>query len=358
MLLGTPYSFLECIIKILTLTLLILISNSVLSKTQRLTKKIIQTQKIRQEAEEARAKLELEQAAVTPDESIAATNKYIANQWDYLNRSVDTFFTNKTSPLKNRSSIFLSLTATKTESQKPARDVDFKLRFDLPNTTSNLKIIIEKQQDDIGNALSDNSVSSSKSIQKNGRPISQKDSQYTAGANILLKNKNLFMSQLKFGIKIDMPINPSLKLDLNKEYKLNALNVFLLQKFLFYRQEGFQEISQISFQRKINEKFQIDQVNSLVWADENDDFLLRNSVILTQNLAKEKSLTYSIGANARLSPTYYYESYDTSISYSQRLYQDWLFSSFTVGANFPKGENFNDIKFVQMKLDIFFNEKN
>ena len=294
---------------------------------------------------------------MTPDNTIAATNTYIANQWDYINRSVDTFFTNKASPTTNRSSIFLSLSATKSEGSKFSNDTNFQLKFDLPNTTQNLKIIIEKQQDDIGNVLSDNSVTSSKAVEKNGKAVSQKDSNYTVGANILLKNKNRFTSQLKFGIRIDMPVNPSLKLDLQKDYKSDFVNVTLLQKFLFYRQEGLQEISQIQFSKKLNDTFQLDQINSLVWADENDDFLLRNSLILTQALAKEKAMTYSIGANARLSPALYYESYDTSISYSQRLYQEWLFTSLTVGANFPKGEDFKDIKFIQLRFDIFFKEK-
>lgn len=370
----------ECIIKHTLLIFSLLFSLSIFSETDRLvnierqTKKY-QLLKVRIDAELARAKLEseqaemarkqkeaedirkAEQASVTPDSGIATTNEYIANKWDFINRSVDTFFTNKESPAENRSSIFLSLSGTKSEGQKISNDVNFKVRFDLPNTTKNLKIIIEQQQDEIGNVLSDSSVPNTKAVEKNGKPVSQKVSYYTAGANFLLQKKNQFTSQLKFGIRLDMPINPSVKLDLQKDYKSNIVNVSLAQKIFFYRQEGLQEISQVSFNRKLNDIFQLDQINSLVWADENDVFLLRHSLILTQALAKEKSLTYSIGANARLSPAFYYESYDASLSYSQRLYQEWLFTSFTIGANFPKGNDFKDNKFVQLRFDIFFKEK-
>lgn len=340
-------------------------------KKERITKNRL----IRIEAEKARSTLETElaveakkikeaedirkaeQASVTPDKMIEATNVYIANSWDLFNRSVDTYFTNTNSPTENRSSIFLSLSGTKRESQKADTDVDFQLRFDLPNTTKNLKIIIEKQQDDIGSALGDNSVSTSKTVVKNGKAISQKSSNYTAGANLLLSQTDKFTSLLKFGIRIDMPLNPSLKMELHKDISTKFISISMLQKFLFYRQEGLQEISQISFNKKLNDVFQLDQVNSLVWADENDDFLLRNGLILSQALEKEKIMTYSIGANARLSPAYYYESYDTSISYTQRLYQAWLYTSLTIGAEFPKSNDFKDVKFVQLKFDIFFREK-
>lgn len=322
------------------------------------------TLKAREEAEAARSKLEeaeairkAEQASVTPDKSIQATNEYIATSWDMINRSVDTFFTNKESPTVNKSSLFLSLSAGKSESSKLENKIDFQAKFDFPNTTKNLKIVIEKQQDEIGNVLSDKSVTSTATIVKNGKQVSRTESSYTAGANLLLRQTKSFTSLIKFGIRIEMPLNPSLKLDLQKEIPTKAFNISLLQKFLFYRQEGFQEISQISLSRKLNETFTLSQTNSLVWADENDDFLMRNGIVLSQSLAPEKALTYSIGANARLSPAFYYESYDTSVSYTQKLYQDWLYTSFTVGANFPKEKDFTDVKFVQLRLDIFFKEK-
>ena len=89
--------------------------------------------RIRKEAETARTELEAteairkaEQASVTPDKSIEATNEYIANSWDTFNRSVDTFFTNTNSPTENRSSVFLSTSGIKREGQKFDTEIDFK----------------------------------------------------------------------------------------------------------------------------------------------------------------------------------------------------------------------------------------
>lgn len=284
------------------------------------------------------------------------TNQYIATKWDQLNRTVDTFFTNKASPLKNKSNIFVYSSFTKAEGTPLQSQYDFQLKFDLPNTTKKLKIVIEKQQDEISDALSDTSVANDKVISKKSTISRPQKTNYTAGVNYLLSKSKYFVSFIHFGIRIDMPINPSLKIDLQKIIKTKHMNIGLSQKFIEYRQEGFQEISQVSFTKKLSKRIQIDQSNSLVWTDETDVFALRNSFVLSQDLGSERSLSYSVGANAKLSPIFNYESYDTSISYRQLLYDDWFYGTLSLGANFPKTSHFNDEKFVQVRFDLFFKE--
>lgn len=294
------------------------------------------------------------------DQEIDATNQYIASRWDQFNRSVDTFFTNKSSPAKNKSSIFVYSTFYKQEGDPIDTQYDFQLRIDLPNTSKKLKIIIEKEQDDISNVLNDKTVINKKAITataKGGaRTLGTKDNRYTAGAKMLLSQSKYFVSFIHFGIRLDMPLNPSAKIDMKKDLKFKHFNIGLSQKFNMYRQEGLQEISQVVFNKVLTETLQTDLVNSLVWSEETDRFDLRNSLVFSQNLGDEKGISYSIGANAKFSPTYYYDSYDTSISYRQLLYRDWLYGTLSVGANFPKASNFNDEKFVQIRFDIFFRE--
>lgn len=286
------------------------------------------------------------------------TNQYIATKWILINRNVDNFFTNKkSSTSENHSSIFVYSSFYKKEGQKIEMEHDFQLKFDLPNTTKKLKIVIEKQQDDIGNAISDTSAPDNKTLSKEGGGTRRKnDTHYEAGANFLLSQSKYFISFLHFGIRLDVPLNPSIKLDLQKDFTTEYVNIGLLQKIIMYRQEGLQNVSQLSFNKKWNETFQTDFVHSLVWSDETDILVLRNSIILYQDLGNERGLSYSVGANARFKPTFYYDSYDTSVSYRQRLYNDWLYGTFTVGAGFPKANNFDDEKFVQIRVDLFFKE--
>jgi hypothetical protein len=286
---------------------------------------------------------------------LEAGNQYIASEWDLINRTVDMFFTNQGSKTsQNSSSVFAYTSFTKSEGSPGKTAYDFQLKFDLPNTTKKLKIVVEKQQDEISNALSDNAVSNNKTISQDGKTFTKTETHYTAGVNYLLNKSSHFVSYLHFGIRLDLPINPSLKLNLEKVLKTEYVNIGLMQKFILYRQEGFQEISQISFGKKLNTNFQADLVNSLVWTDEKDIFVLRNAFVLGQDLGNEKSLSYSVGANAKLAPTTYYDSYDTSVSYRQLLYNTWLYGTVAVGANFPKDNHFKDDKFVQIRIDVYF----
>ena len=82
----------------------------------------------------------------------------------------------------------------------------------------------------------------------------------------------------------------------------------------------------------------------------------RNNFVLYHSLGTEKGLTYSVGANTRFHP-YRYDSFDTSLSYRQLMYKDWLFGTWTIGADFPKDNHYKDEKFFQFKLDLFFKEK-
>lgn len=275
------------------------------------------------------------------------TNQYIATRWESLNRTVDLYFTNQSSEL-NESSIFVYTSAYKREGQKPEVDFDFQLKFDLPNTTEKLKIVIERQQDDISNALTDTSAPETK-----GR----KDrNDYAASANYFLKKSKSFISSLRFGVKLNLPMNPYVKLEAQKTFKSKLVNLGLSQKIIYYRQEGLQNISQFNLSRKLSKYFQLDQVNSLVWTDQTDEIIIRNSLALYQNLGDEKSLSYSLGANAKTSKTYHYYNYDASISYRQLLYANWLYGTFTTGADFPKEVDFEDKKFIQIRFDIFFKE--
>lgn len=335
---DTPFSHLGSVIKIITLFLLILFSLSVMSEDIPPTPAT---------------------TATTIEEDINASNQYIATKWDQLNQRVDTFFTNQgTQSSKSKSSILFYSSFYQKEGKSLDSKYDLQIRFDLPNTTKKLKIVIEKQQDEISNAISDTSVTGHKIITKDGRVINANDeSHYTAGASILLKQSKYFASFFNFGIRLDMPLNPFAKIELRKDIVMNFLTIGLSQKVIAYRQQGLENVSQLAFSKKLNNTFQTDLINSLVWSDVSDTLVLRNNFILTQILGEEKGLSYSLGANAKFSPTFYYESYDASISYKQLLYMDWLYGTWTLGVDFPKASHFNDEKFVQFRIDLFFREK-
>jgi hypothetical protein len=284
------------------------------------------------------------------------TGKLISSEWRLFNRTVDTFFSNKYyREGENKSSILISTAFIKSEGKGGEGDFDLQMRFDLPQMTKKLKIVIEREQNEIKKALTDENVTRNKRqtrVSSSYKSIAENS--YTAGADYLLLKLKNFTSLMKFGFRLDLPINPYLKLNLSREIKTKYVDINLMQTFLLYRQAGLQEITSMGFIRKFNEDYQLEQLNSLVWTDEKDVYELRHSLTLYQNLSEKKALSYALGANAKLSPTFSYNSYDASVSYRMLLHSNWLYGTSTVGAEFPKALNFKDDKFVQLRLDAFF----
>lgn len=275
----------------------------------------------------------------------APTNNYIGSEWRLFNRNVDSFFTNQHYLVdENQSTLSAYANFYSKEGQSLDKQYDLEAKIDLPQTTKKLKLIIEKEKDEVVKATTDENVTTSKNV----------PSKYSAGASYLLSQSKNFTSLIRFSLRIELPLNPSVKINLHKDIKNDYFDIGLFQKIILYRQEGFQEVSQFSLFKKWNKIFQSDFLNSLVWTAKSDAFALRNNIIVYQNVGHEKALTYSVGANAKLSPKFYYDSYDASASYRQLVYSNYLYGTFTIGADFPKANNFNDEKFVQLRAEVFF----
>lgn len=281
-------------------------------------------------------------------------NKYIASRWRLLNYQVDTFFSNKKYDFENNESNFsMHGLAYKKEGSDWENEFNFKAKIHLPATTKKLKLVIEQDQDDLKKAMSDEFVKSDSDDQTK---VSKKSSErYSAALSYLLNNTEDFNASFKFGLRIDMPLNPSLKFNINKLITFTYFSIELSQDFILYRQEGFSEISSANISRSWSKKLRTDFINTVAWSNETSIFLLRNNFLTFYKLDEKRTLTHSIAATAKFRPVFYYDSYDSSLSLRQNLSNELLFATLSIGAEFLKEENFNMRKFVQLKLDLYFN---
>ena len=265
---------------------------------------------------------------------------------------MDAFFSNtNTTDKENSSSMSLySITYLK-EGQKLQQDFEFQIKVDLPQTTKHLKLTIEKDQDEIANAMTDENLGPTKT--KTRTSTKTVNSKYSAGVNYLLNSSTNYSSMVKFGLRIDMPLNPSIKYRIEKNIDFKLIDLNLSQDFILYRQEGISEVSSLTLSREWNDSIKTDLVNNLAWSDSTDYFQLRNNFLFYKNLGDEKTLTYSAAANARLSPIFNYESYDTSLSYRQKIIGNWIYFALSVGSEFLKENHFNMENFIQLRFELF-----
>lgn len=281
------------------------------------------------------------------------SNQFIASRWRLINYNLDSFFSNNLyDPEKNQSNISVYLTSFKKEGKKIENEVDFRARLHLPEISKNLRLVIEKDQDEIKKAMTDENITADSENLKTVSPTPSE--RYSAALTYLLKSTADFNSAVKFGLRFEMPLNPSIKTNINKLLLYDYFSLELAQNFILYRQEGFSEISSVNISRSWNKDLRTDLVNSLAWTNETAHFILRNNFLLYYNLSDSKALAYSLAANAKLSPVLHYDSYDTSLNYRQRIKENWLFASIGVGAEFIKMNNFSMEKFIQARLEIHF----
>lgn len=269
-----------------------------------------------------------------------------------MNQNLDTFFSNDPTRIRedddSKDNIKAYFSLYKKESDKFEKDFDVQLRINLPKTTKKLKLVIEREQDDIANALSDENFPQGKYDR-----VSKKKN-YSAGFDYFLSKSKTFRGKLQFGMRLSMPIDPSIKLDFGKDFDYEYMRLTLYQKFIYYRQEGYQQISQINFARSWSENFQTDFLNSLVWTDADDDFVLRNNFVFYYRIKEDHNLSLSLGANALFVPNFHYAHYDVSLNYRRPLFFKWLFLIPSVGMDFDEEDNFRRKYFGQLKFEMYF----
>ena len=155
-------------------------------------------------------------------------------------------------------------------------------------------------------------------------------------------------------MRIELPLNPYAKFKIYNKTTTRFIDIYISQKFIFYRQDGFSEISQISFSKKFFSVFSISQNNSLSWSDDDKIFTLRNSLNINHTLTEKKSISFNIGATAPFSPKFEYTSYDTSIAYNQIMYKKWILGQVSVGGDFQKSNDFKMQNFILFRLEVLF----
>lgn len=286
---------------------------------------------------------------------IDETQRFITNQWIGLNYKLDMFFSeHEYDRTKNKSTILAYYSYYKKESIPAKYDYDIKVRVHFPEISQRMRVVLERERDELVQSK-ENELTGASSVTATGTPernINQ--SNFNAGVSYYLPKTDWVKTFFDVGMRIKLPLDPYSKLRFQKSIDTKWVNLFFSQGFLLYRQDGFQEISQFSITRKIGSKYLLELINTLSWADIYDQFYPRNNLILYYYLKEKDTLNLSLGASAKLSPTYYYHSYDTTIGYRKLLHADWFFGNLSVGADYPKSKNFQPESFILGRAEIFF----
>ena len=172
---------------------------------------------------------------------IDETQSFISSAWKEMNYSIDSYFADeKYKKSKNRSWIKASYLLFKKESSDLNSVFDIRTRLHFPRVSKKLNIVLEKERDEIGE--SQNSTSS--------QAQASKADNFNAGVSYILYRSKFWKTSLDTGMRIELPLNPYAKFKIYNKTTTRFIDIYISQKFIFYRQDGFSEISQISFSKK------------------------------------------------------------------------------------------------------------
>ena len=276
---------------------------------------------------------------------IDETQRFISTSWLGLNYSMDTYFSDeKYKQSENKSKIAAYYEIYKKEGEKLEKYFDIRIKIHLPKLSKKLSVTVQKERDEILEARANQAIKSH----------ATKDTDYTAGVSYLLKDSPYYKSELKTGIRFTLPLDPYAKLRFYKGISTGPLNIHFEQKFIQYRQDDFHEYTKIAFSKRLNKRFAFSQVNVLSWSDRDDQFILRHDLNLNQQIDEKKSLSYTIGTNAVLSPVMHYNKHDASMGYRQILYKNWLLGNFSLGTEFQKENDWAISPFAVLRMEVLF----
>jgi hypothetical protein len=292
-----------------------------------------------------RHKKKIEKVFEKTIEYIDDTQEFTSSYWTSINHQVDMYFVNKKYDKSlNKSSINFSYDIYKKEGQKLLKTFDFRIKIHVPKISEEFKFVIEKEK----NAIIQATTSESKQVQAN------QQNNYVASAHYLISDSKYYKSSVHSGIRLVVPLDPFIKFNFFKDINLSYVDIYLGQLFLFYKQDGFSEVTQMSFSKKITNKLSWAQNNTLAWKHQDNFLVLRNALGFFYQLTSTSETSYSVGANAKIKIGCYsyYDNYDTAASYTRLLHSDWFYGTISIGADFPKEKEFEMEKFVLLRFQL------
>ena len=156
------------------------------------------------------------------------------------------------------------------------------------------------------------------------------------------------------GMRIDVPLDPFVKLRLKRVFKIFKHEISLIQKFSYYRVDEFSESSDVIWTKEVGGGDKIKFQTNLGWSEKSPTFSGNNTISYLQKLSKRRAISYSVGAFFIIDTSYYYDRYQIASNYRQLVFKDWIFGQAAIGTIFRKEDDFNSSEYVSIAVDMIF----
>jgi hypothetical protein len=273
-----------------------------------------------------------------------------SERWAGFAEGVDSYFSEEDAPpdYKNESYVKLQFKQSWAEHGEVQNDVRVKAKFDLPNTQRKMKLFFSSADD------TENSIEERVRSNSTGERISRKDS--VSGIELTPDSEwHRWKRSARVGIKLRTPLVTFGRYRLSRPFESwGAWEREFKQEVSYYSDRGWSESSEFEMRRQLDVHSSLRYWTVLEFEDRNDFFQNVHLLSLTKALSERTAVDYRVGLVFSTEYKPELAAYLAGLSYSYKLYEDWVFVTASPEVYFPKTDNWNPEATFTIKMDIYF----
>jgi len=225
-------------------------------------------------------------------------------------------------------------------------EVRFKL--DIPTTEEKLRLVVESESDELV-PLSE---------RERDRQLTEPDRTETETTGALR-----YLSQVGNAINLSTDIGGRLRLPPEVFVRTTARKNWLLddhwglnaqQRLYYYHTSGWGARTRLGADRDIGNGWHFFTSSELQWVHSDRKFEAAQIFSTRKRLNNRSVLIPRFGALGESQPSWRTTSYFVDMTWSYRVYEDWLFAELIPALEFPREESFKDQASVIFRIEMYF----
>jgi len=318
--------------------------------TKKKSKSKAKTSKIKNKDKKESAPTEIKQviqAENKPTSNIAdTTHQVVTNQVFWLANQVDDFFGGtRTDDEQNRSTMRLFAQRNKRDSIDPQDEVNVRLNLKFPGLEKKIKDTFDFSDDEAAPV--------------EGKPASQLTPQEKIKQRVIdfrrLTKDWIFSTDSSLRLKLPLQFVQRFRVRRNF-YENDKWVMRFAEEITWFSRDGWQEFSELYWDRKINESYLFRFYNSKTLTEARNVFSTSHGPSLYHTINDRKALSYDLRLSYQDYGLGHYslDNHSFSITYRQKIYKEWLFFEIRPGLDFPRTGNFKKEHSLFVKLEGVF----
>lgn len=273
----------------------------------------------------------------------------VSSGFESLARSIDAFFANEKGYYESTGS-YLQLTADMLweEAGRINYTGHVRVKLELPNTKTKLKLIIESDPDE-GKSDIDRTLEGPL-----GKASDQKS--YFAGAEAELGREDAWQIRPAIGVKVRSPLDIYARIRINRTYKYEIWSLHLNETLFWFDSSGGGLDSLADLHRPISKNVLVRSSSFAGWTEINDYFNLSQVFSISQKLSERRGISYQAGVYGLSQPTIFVTDYLLLLKYRQTIHSDYLFMEIIPQIRYQKINDFHAEHALLFRLEWVFRD--